>query len=121
MATADELPQMTIYTCGSNPKLKGPPDDVPDAVTIDAGVLPNPYSTLGLRARDDLGEVKAFLLKRAAKKVTRLVARGVAAVRQKKPVIVQCRFGRHRSRAIAEMIQAALPSDRVVIVHRESD
>lgn len=92
-------------------------DAPPNAIRIDARVLPNPYGQLP--EHHDLNDVKEFLLGASPAKVKKLVAIGCTAIRNKQPIVVVCTYGRHRSRAIAQMIADSFGTDEVFLHHRE--
>ena len=98
-----------IYACGTpskaRPHLRGPPN-ISDSVLISAVGLPNPYS----RVQHESGETRLdlaekFLRRVAPAKFDDLVSQGEDAVSSNRSVIVQCKFGRDRSRVVARAIQ----------------
>ena len=62
---------------------------------------------------------KFFLYENAGDKLKRLVERGKAAVNAGNPVVAQCAYGKHRSRAVLELIGDSFHSSRIYYVHRE--
>ena len=116
-----------LQSCGkvsmSRKYLNGP--DAPlNMVFLDCTHLPNPSNWLNVYKNEnptlnELDCVKLFLKYKAKVKLEKLVARGIAAVKAGKPVVAQCLYGKHRSRAILELIGDTFHSSRVYYVHRE--
>ena len=94
-------------------------DAPPNSVRIDTRVLPNPYNQLP--EHHDMNDVMEFLMDASPTMVKRFVATGCAAIRNQQPVVVVCTYGRHRSRAIAQMIADNFGADEVFLHHREKD
>lgn len=122
-----------LQSCGKpsakRERIKGP-DAPPNAVVLNCTGLPNPYKRMGEYEDEaprparggpkrELDVVKCFLRGEAKVKLDKLVARGKAAVEAGKPVVAQCAFGKHRSRAVLELIGDSFPPGRVHYVHRE--
>jgi RNase adaptor protein for sRNA GlmZ degradation len=123
-----------LQSCGKktarNKFVKGP-DAPPNAVKLNCTVLPNPYhhineykyKMIDEKAQGDphreLDVVKFFLREKACDKLDRLVNRGIAAIESGNPVVAQCAYGKHRSRAVLELIGDAFHPSRVYYVHRE--
>jgi RNase adaptor protein for sRNA GlmZ degradation len=117
-----------LQSCGkktAKKKFLNGPDAPLNAVILNCASLPNPFkhlddlrNTHGTVSRE-LDLVKIFLRDAAKDKVARLVSRGKAAVMAGKPVVAQCAFGKHRSRAVLEMIGDEFHPSKVYYVHRE--
>jgi RNase adaptor protein for sRNA GlmZ degradation len=115
-----------LQSCGKPTKrrvwLKGP-DAPAEAVVLNCTTLPNPYKHLDAY-RDasgaELDAAKRFLQAEAKAKLDALVARGRAAVEAGRPVVAQCAFGKHRSRAVLELVAEGFDASRVYVVHREA-
>lgn len=128
-----------LQSCGKpsakHKSIKGP-DAPANAVVLNCAHLPNPHNRLheyeeeapwpprkenGARGpKRELDVVKCFLRGEAKAKLDKLVARGKAAVEAGKPVVAQCAFGKHRSRAVLELIGDSFHPSRVFYVHREA-
>lgn len=116
-----------LQSCGkpsAGRKFVNGPDAPPNAVFLNCTVLPNPYSRINEYKNEnpslnELDCVKLFLKDNAKAKLEKLVANGVAAVEAGKPVVAQCMFGRHRSRAVLELIGDNFHPSKVYYVHRE--
>ena len=98
---------------GRKRKINGP-DAPPNAILIKATNLPNPYP-------NHTDDVVSFLKKRAPGRLAKLVELGVEAVNLGRPVVVQCAYGKHRSRAVAQLIGDHFHTGHVYYVHREID
>lgn len=96
---------------GRKRKINGP-DAPPNTVFIKATNLPNPFP-------NHTDDVVGFLKERAGDRLAKLVELGVAAVNAGRPVVVQCAYGKHRSRAVATLVAERFPSGHVYFVHRE--
>lgn len=95
-----------------------------NAVFLNCTGLPNPNSQLQqyknkYSALKELDCVKLFLNEHAKEKLDKLVKKGVDAVKAGKPVVAQCVYGQHRSRAVLEMIAKNFHPSKVYYVHRE--
>ena len=123
-----------LQSCGKktprNKFVKGP-NAPPNAVTLNCTHLPNPYhhiteythKMIEEKAQGDpnreLDVVKFFLREKLGDKLDRLVNRGIAAINAGNPVVAQCTYGKHRSRAVLELIGDAFHPSKVFYVHRE--
>ena len=123
-----------LQSCGKKTTkkkwIKGP-DAPPNAVTLNCTHLPNPFSHISEyrykmidekaqgNPHRELDVVKFFLREKAGDKLDRLVNRGIAAVEAGNPVVAQCAYGKHRSRAVLELVGDAFHPSRVHYVHRE--
>ena len=123
-----------LQSCGQpTPKrksIKGP-NAPANALLLNCTGLPNPYKRMKEYEHEvpmpanggpkrELDIVKCFLRGEALVKLDKLVARGKAAVESGKPVVAQCAFGKHRSRAVLELIGELFPANVVYYVHRET-
>lgn len=125
-----------LQSCGKKtskrPWIKGP-DAPPNAVFLNCTNLPNPHGKFleyedKMRAKEivqytkyyrEVDVAKFFLYENAGDKLKRLVERGKAAVNAGNPVVAQCAYGKHRSRAVLELIGDSFHSSRIYYVHRE--
>lgn len=101
--------------------LKGPDAPV-DSVRIIASSLPNPHGKINLSSiheQENIDRVKTFLLEASEKKVKAMVSKGVEAIKNKTSVVILCTYGKHRSRAIAQLIGDSFHPSKVYYVHRE--
>ena len=124
-----------LQSCGKktakNNLMKGPYAPA-NAVTLNCMHLPNPYYHIqqykykmideNVQGNSDreLDVVKFFLREKAGEKLDRLVKRGIAAVEAGNPIVAQCAHGKHRSRAVLELIGDSLHPSKVYYVHREA-
>lgn len=114
-----------IQTAGLKTKSRGylkGPDAPVNSVHIRASTLPNPFGKVNLssyREEENIERVKLFLLKTSAAKLEAMILKGVDAIRKGNPVIVTCTHGKHRSRAVAQLIGDKFHPSKVYYVHRE--
>ena len=112
-----------LQSCGKKSSLRkyiNGPDAPSNAVILNCTTLPNPFRHLQKYDEPrELDRVKRFLSETSKDKVARLVVRGKAAVEAGKPVVAQCSYGKHRSRAVLEMVGDLFHVSRVYYVHRE--
>lgn len=114
-----------IQTAGLKTKSRGylrGPDSPVDSVYIRASTLPNPFGKINLsscREEENIERVKLFLLKTSGAKLEAMISKGIDAIRKGKPLIIICTHGKHRSRAVAQLIGDKFHPSKVYYVHRE--
>ena len=94
-----------------------------NAVTLDASKLKNPFQHLGRSKSTDqetLQKVEEFLMSNDSTRLSKLVQIGVKSIEAGKDVVVVCQFGKHRSRAVAQLIAEKFPPGFVKFLHREN-
>ena len=103
--------------------IKGP--KIPDTgIVLNAYTLKNPYNRLG-KYIDMYGNVrkldlvKKFLEDECSSKLDRMVRKGRYAIKNNRPVVIQCLYGKERSQAVAELIGDGFHCSKVFYVHRE--
>ena len=126
--TADSIPAtdrttQEIFTMGSTKGTVGSTFVVPpDAIVLNVEKLANPYRVLKKlsKTQDPVQATVDFLLNgKDRNKFLGFVDEGVDRVQSGKRLIVQCKFGQHRSRAVARVIQKRCGASKVQIVHKE--
>ena len=96
------------------------PDPKNNALILYAYTLKNPHGKVPYKiCRQAVEETKAFLKENCNSKLQKMVERGVNAVKSGRPVVVVCAYGKHRSRAVAEMIGDHFHCSRIYYNHRE--
>ena len=92
----------------------------PNALIIHANTLKNPFNSVTSRfCRQSIEETKQFLKRECASKTKKMIIKGIEAIKNGKPIVILCTFGKHRSRAIAEMIGDNFHCSKVYYNHRE--
>jgi len=118
----EEMP-VQLQSCGKKSAKRNwiwGPNAPANAVFLNCTHLPNPYGRLQeYNEPRELDAVKKFLRDNAPDKLDRLVERGKKAVEAGKPVVAQCMYGKHRSRAVLELIGDSFHCSKVYYVHRE--
>jgi len=111
--------KVMIQTAGIHPTCNGP--QVPKfSVILSADKLVNPYPYVkNLSKKEAIEKTKEIIKKKNNKLVNKLISKGKDSILMGRNVVVLCKFGRHRSRAIAELIGSNYPN-RVYYVHQES-
>ena len=112
-----------IQTAGTNThinKCRGIYKRKNDTVVLSAGHLSNPPGLYGFKnIKENIEITKKFLKEKCEKKLNNIVLKGVLAAKQGKDVVVTCKFGNYRSRAVAELIGSNFHPSRIFYVHRE--
>jgi len=120
---ATTMTPVMIQTAGTNThinKCRGISKREKDTVVLSAGHLSNPPRMCGYgNLQEKIETTKNFLKEKCEKKLNNIVRKGVLAAKQGKDVIVVCKFGNYRSRAVAELIGDNFHPSRVFYVHRE--
>lgn len=114
-----------IQTAGIKTKrrnwIRGP-DAPQNSLRLNASTLPNPFGRINLSSENEqanLDSVKSFLREQKDDKVQKMVEKGIQAVKKNQSVVITCTHGKHRSRAIAQIIGDSFHPSRVYYVHRE--
>ena len=114
-----------IQTAGLKTKSRGyikGPDAPVNSVHIRASTLPNPFGKINLSSyheEENIERVKLFLLETSGTKLKTMISKGVDAIQKGKPLIITCTYGKHRSRAVAQLIGDKFHPSKVYYVHRE--
>lgn len=101
-----------------------PPDN---AVILCATHLPNPFGKLNsfiqeheLYGMSETDVVKEFLKTHCPKRLERLVSRGKTAVAKGNSLVIYCAHGKHRSRAVAELVGSTFHCSKCYYVNDAS-
>lgn len=116
------MPLVMIQTAGTNThinKCRGISKRKEDTVVLNAGHLSNPPGLYGRSTTEKIEITKQFLKEKCEKKLHNIVYKGVSAIKQGKDVVILCKFGNYRSRAVSELIGDNFHPSRVFYVHRE--
>tara|TARA_B100001989_G_C24534923_1_gene463769 strand:- start:1690 stop:2022 length:333 start_codon:yes stop_codon:yes gene_type:complete len=109
-----------IQTAGLHAKCKGPlPRGRNKTLVLYADKLHNPYHQVkDLSEKDAVCKTQKILLKKNKEKVDNMISKGKQAILTGKDVIIVCKYGKHRSKAIAQLLGNFLPQ-RIFFDHRE--
>ena len=115
------MPPAMIQTAGTKTyinKCRGISKRKEDTVVLNAGHLSNPPGLCG-STTEKIEITKQFLKEKCEKKLCNIVRKGVSAIKQGKDIVILCKFGNYRSRAVSELIGDHFHPSRVFYVHRE--
>ena len=112
--------KLMIQTAGFHKNCKGPmPRGRNKTLVLYADKLHNPYHQVkNLSEKDAVCKTQKLLLKKNKEKVDSMVSKGRQALLTGKDVIIVCKYGKHRSKAIAQLLGTFLPQ-RIFFDHRE--
>ena len=109
-----------IQTAGLHAKCKGPmPRGRNKTLILYANKLPNPYQQVkNLSEEEAVLKTQKILLKKNKEAVDKMIRKGKQAIVTGKDIIILCKYGKHRSKAIAKLLGNFLPK-RIFFDHRE--
>ena len=112
--------KLMIQTAGLHKNCKGPmPRGKNKTLVLYADKLYNPYHQVkDLSEKEAVCKTQKILLKKNKGQIDRMVSKGKQAILTGKDVIIVCKYGKHRSKAIAELLGNFLPQ-RIFFNHRE--
>ena len=118
--TMPETRKLMIQTAGLHAKCKGPmPRGRNKTLILYANKLPNPYQQVkNLSEEEAVLKTQKILLKKNKEAVDKMIRKGKQAIVTGKDVIILCKYGKHRSKAIAKLLGNFLPK-RIFFDHRE--
>ena len=118
--TMPESRKLMIQTAGLHAKCKGPmPRGRNKTLILYADKLPNPYQQVkNLSEEEAVSKTQKILLKKNKGAVDKMICKGKQAIVTGKDVIILCKYGKHRSKAIAKLLGKFLPK-RIFFDHRE--
>jgi hypothetical protein len=110
--------KIVIQTAGTHSSCNGP--ELPkNCVILYAHKLYNPYTIVkDMDAKEAIEKTKNLLMENNAKQLNNMLSKGKNGIICGKNIVVLCKYGKHRSRAIAEMIGNSF-FDRVCYQHME--
>ena len=119
MKTKITSQKLMIQTAGRHNKCKGPmPRAKNKTLILYADKLYNPYHQVkDLSEKEAILKTQKILLKKNKEQVVRMISKGKQAIITGKDVIIVCKYGKHRSKAIAHLLGNFLPN-RTFLDHR---
>ena len=120
MSTDITSRKLMIQTAGLHKMCKGPmPRGRNKTLVLYANKLHNPYRQVkDLSEKDAILKTQKILLKKNKNQVDKIISKGKQAIVTGKDVIIVCEYGKHRSKAIAQLLGNFSPQ-RIFFDHRE--
>lgn len=113
--------KLMVQTAGIHKKCNGPlPRCKTKTLVLYADKLHNPYNQVkNLSEKDAIAQTLKILLKKNKEQVEKMVIKAKQAIITGKDIIILCKYGKHRSKAVAQLIGGFLPH-RIFFDHRET-
>lgn len=117
--TMTKAKKLIIQTAGTDESCKGP-SALCNSISIFTHRLKNPYLKVKHLSKEDaIKQTKSILKKECSAQLNDMLAKGKHAIISGKNVTILCKYGRHRSRAVAELLKEFSPN--LVCVHHCED